>query len=342
MFALRDKLENVWTHRWSGVVLTLAFAATGLCLFVRVPAPGVSVAVMGGAAAVLSLRAKATGTEKATWMILLACFLVIEVAAIRKDRRENQEAEAQRVEEQRRRFDEIATGIETSIKQANEHFDKTMQSAQNEIGLEKSAAAQLTESLSNETGGESFPYVCSGFSKNNSVSPELSLCGIGKYPLHHISIEVQNLGLRHWPTQTAAFAEGPDLGYAESIPLHFDETTLLSPVSHSFQISSSARNGNWLQELHWRKVKDPHTQQYVWKLATLLHDFLCKPKKPCMLRYLEIHDGFPVEELKADDWWNKGLALPRSSACLHPTSRGCVSPTEIERKELSRIIPSKK
>ena len=42
---------------------------------------------MGGAAAVVSLRAKANGTEKATWMILFACFLVIEVAAIKKSAR---------------------------------------------------------------------------------------------------------------------------------------------------------------------------------------------------------------------------------------------------------------
>jgi hypothetical protein len=45
--ALRHKLEEVWTHRWSGVFLTVAPAAMGVYLFVRVPVPGVSVAVMG-------------------------------------------------------------------------------------------------------------------------------------------------------------------------------------------------------------------------------------------------------------------------------------------------------
>jgi hypothetical protein len=84
MRALRHKLEAVWTHRWSGVFLTVALAAMGVYLFVRVPVPGVSVAVMGGAAAVVSLRAKANETEKATSMILFACFLVIEVAAFKK------------------------------------------------------------------------------------------------------------------------------------------------------------------------------------------------------------------------------------------------------------------
>ena len=143
MFNLRKKLEEVWTRRWAGVILTLIFTIVVGCLFYWIPPPGVSVAVMGVLAAVVSLRTKATGTEKGVWMLLISSCLVIEVGAIKKERLLNEFAEARRVEEQRQHFSEIGNGIKSSIAQTEANFNTTMSRSDKLIVLEGQLAPSL-------------------------------------------------------------------------------------------------------------------------------------------------------------------------------------------------------
>jgi hypothetical protein len=79
-------LEQVWENRWCGIALTAIGAAGCLSCVLWVPAPGVSVAIMGLAAALMAARTKATGAEKAAWMLIISTLLVTEVLAIHKDR----------------------------------------------------------------------------------------------------------------------------------------------------------------------------------------------------------------------------------------------------------------
>ncbi len=201
MFVLRTKLKPVWESRWSGIVLTIASAGLAIYLIVKIPPPGVSVAVMGGAAALVSLRTKVSATEKATWMILLTCFLVIEVGAIRKDRRENQEAESKRAEEQRKHFSDIAGRIATAIEQGDKHFkatlqqgndnfDQTMQRAQNVIGLENNTLSRLTESLQTMTVFLTFAAMSTCQPGTDAMAFSQALCNGGKYPIYNITIYV--------------------------------------------------------------------------------------------------------------------------------------------------------
>jgi hypothetical protein len=88
---IRERAEIVWKSRWAGVVFLSCFAAATGCLEHRIPSPGVSVALMGVAAALMTARIKATGIEKAAWMIVISGLLVVEVMAIRKDRKEHDE-----------------------------------------------------------------------------------------------------------------------------------------------------------------------------------------------------------------------------------------------------------
>lgn len=85
-FALRDKLQEVWTNRWAGVVLTSVCVITAALLVYRIPSPGISAGVLAAVSVLVSLRTTATGTEKGIWVLLIVVFLVIELAAIKKDR----------------------------------------------------------------------------------------------------------------------------------------------------------------------------------------------------------------------------------------------------------------
>jgi hypothetical protein len=89
MATLRHKIELVWKNRWAGVIFIGGGAILAGCLEYRIPSPGVSVAVMGVFAALMAARTHANAIEKAAWMLLISGLLVIEVSAIRKDRREH-------------------------------------------------------------------------------------------------------------------------------------------------------------------------------------------------------------------------------------------------------------
>src|ERR1700683_4090842 len=82
----RAWLEAMWKGRWCGIVLTGAATITCAFLFYFVPPPGVSVAVMGVTAAIMTARIKPTGPEKAAWMLIISALLVIEVSAIKEER----------------------------------------------------------------------------------------------------------------------------------------------------------------------------------------------------------------------------------------------------------------
>jgi len=89
---LRNALEILWESRWAGVLFTSFFVVLTRYLEYRPASPGVAIAWLGAVAALMSLRSKATGVEKANWMLLIACLLVIEFRAIRQDRKEHDEA----------------------------------------------------------------------------------------------------------------------------------------------------------------------------------------------------------------------------------------------------------
>ncbi|MGB2604396.1 MAG: hypothetical protein WBC78_12435 [Candidatus Sulfotelmatobacter sp.] len=107
---VRAWLEGIWESRWSGIALT--GMATLVCAVLSwwIPSPGVSVAFMGVAAAMMTARTKATGTEKAVWMLIISTLLVSEVLAIRKDRREHDEQTARLLQLEKESLDNITGG----------------------------------------------------------------------------------------------------------------------------------------------------------------------------------------------------------------------------------------
>lgn len=142
---VREMSEQVWEHKRVGFVLVLAGAVLSAYWLFRIPAPGYSVTVMGVAAALMAARTKATGYEKAGWMLLMFALLFVELRAIRKDRLGSEAKQAQAEKDLKQNFSDIGEGIKVSIAESDRNFAATM--------------GKTNQVLENITGGDSFAYV---------------------------------------------------------------------------------------------------------------------------------------------------------------------------------------
>jgi len=174
-------LEALWKDRWLGVALT--GLCTVVCIYLqwRIPGPGVSVAVMGVAAALMAARTKASGTEKAVWMLIVTSLLLSEVFAIRKDRKEHDDQLAKLFGEEvgarreaKTNFEGIGTGIKTAITQSESQFKETVSQQSRHFDA---AMKQERVNLDAQTGGESFAVVIPDFTHSNSKTFPLLLTG---------------------------------------------------------------------------------------------------------------------------------------------------------------------
>jgi hypothetical protein len=142
---LRELSELVWEHKRVGFLMVLAGTVVcGWWLF-RIPSAGYAVTVMGLVAALMTARTKASGYEKAAWMLLMFGLLFVELKAIRKDRLDNEARQAQADKELKQNFSGIAEGIRTSIAESDRNVAVTM--------------GKTNKVLNNITGGNSFAYV---------------------------------------------------------------------------------------------------------------------------------------------------------------------------------------
>lgn len=85
--SLEAWLKPYWEHSVTSWVLGLIAAITAICFLHRSPVPGVSIAVLGVVAAVMSIRTLST-FEKFGWMLIVFALLYAEIRAIRVDRTE--------------------------------------------------------------------------------------------------------------------------------------------------------------------------------------------------------------------------------------------------------------
>jgi hypothetical protein len=123
---------------------------------------------------------------------------VIEVIAIRKDRREHDESLARLLSEEvdarteaKNNFTNIAQGIQTTISQSSQEFDQTMRRS-------NTIVAGVADSIKVQTGGDSFAFITLtpepatvSINFGNFTSPPgvpfflVSITSHGKYPLRN-------------------------------------------------------------------------------------------------------------------------------------------------------------
>ena len=174
-------LEALWEERWFGIALTGLFTAGCIYLQSDIPGPGVSVAVMGVAAAVMTARAKASGPEKAVWMLIITSHLISEVLALRKDRKEHdnqiagllsEEVEARR--EAKTNFEGIGGGIKAAITQGQRQFEETVLQQSRHFDATMRKEQVNFDAL---TGGESYAVVIPDLTGSNTNTFPLLLTG---------------------------------------------------------------------------------------------------------------------------------------------------------------------
>ena len=214
------------------------------------PVPGVSVAIMGFAAALLAARTKANGREKATWMLIIAALLVIEIVAIRKDRSEAYATQAKVLEEEKQRFSDIGKRIEAGMERAQAQFKSTM--------------VELQVNLRTVTGGDSYCYAdFANESPDHKTKLLLVLCR-GKYPVRDVRLRLvdqdaaseimKKIGpnLSALQQSETQFSIG-DLAAGHSTMLGFRD--LSGHDRFNFLADFSALNGSWQEEIRLRMGK---------------------------------------------------------------------------------------
>jgi hypothetical protein len=233
---VRAWLEALWEERWFGIALTSLFTAGCFYLQWNTPGPGVSVAVMGVAAAVMTARAKASGPEKAVWMLIITSLLISEVLALRKDRREHDNQIARVLSEEvgarreaKTNFEGIGGGIKAAISQSEDQFEETVSQQSHHFDATMKKEQMNFDAL---TGGDSYAVVIPDFMESNTNTFPLLLTGCDKcqYGISNPFVYLQ----------THLWAEG--LG-----DLIFHETITIDP-SFSAMIPKTVITASWTEE----------------------------------------------------------------------------------------------
>lgn len=254
---LRDEeRERQWHKRPLSIVLLYVGIVVGLYfrwLLNPVPA-GYAVTALAVAAAVMAVIGELRGLEKVAWLFLLFAFAGLELRAIRQDKEAQDEIQRDYryhqdllTAQQLKNFRDIGSGIQTTIKKSDEHFDATTKKA-----------SQVLRSI---TGGDSFAYVIP-----NNLDPGDQFHGIvwnnGEQALTGLTITIAHTSE---PTQDwgEAFYKPIFIGTVgphAHVPIPETEFVFQPKASKTngqdqYWIMLSAQNGTAEETLHFRRNK---------------------------------------------------------------------------------------
>jgi hypothetical protein len=143
------RIERIWDSRATALVLGAIGAGCAVWANIWLPLPGVSVAILGAMAAVMSLRPKMRMLEKAAWMVLISAMLGAEIHSIRRDRSTNDAKQSKIRDAENQKFDAIARGLKNAIELSKgqysstvSHVDSVLQTTQ---GVAATAQANLND-----------------------------------------------------------------------------------------------------------------------------------------------------------------------------------------------------
>jgi hypothetical protein len=217
-------------------------AAVLIFFVVRTPPPGWAVAILGMAALMLTIR-EMTYAYKCLWLLLALCFLVVELRAIRKDRSENQTAQAEARRHEDDRFAEI-------LARNQREFAATMERSE--------AIVRKSEEIASfASGGNTFPEVFPALVEQNDGKNTIGfyLNKRGVYPLYALKVNVMRPYRSKEPNQThgtGALFKLDEYNTPTSYPLYF--LPLPSENEAYYSASMWARNGQWEEVIEARRV----------------------------------------------------------------------------------------
>ena len=307
-------LEAVWEGRWFGIALTSLCTAVCVYLQWKIPEPGVSVAFMGVAAALMTARTKASGPEKAVWMLIITSLLVSEVLAIRKDREANNGQMARLLSEEiaargeaKTNFQGIGNGIKDAITQSDRQFNETMtqQSAHFDATMAK---AQVN--IDEITGGDSYLVVYPGFSPTTNSEFQIIVAVCHKCPQYSI----QNARVFLQPDMMSG--ENGQLVYQGTVDpgqAVLSETKIMpNPIGETYyKITVFARNKPTFELLKVRHNDSLGRWEFSWHIERQV-------KRPHLNLKTQIAEG-EVRKVLDDMPWNSSIKARVNPATITVT-----------------------
>jgi|ERR1700674_1397348 len=170
-----EKAEGIWKSWPVSVLLCGGGAVAALWAWRTLPAPGISIAILGLVAAVMSLRGEMRPIEKAAWMLIISTLLVAEIHSIRSDRTHaDNQAKVDRAAQD--------AAFELVLKKEDAALAESLLGFNTVAGLAK-------QSLEIETGGKSFAYLTPQVFSGITPIP-VSIYNYGKNPLTGVVVTI--------------------------------------------------------------------------------------------------------------------------------------------------------
>lgn len=163
----------------------LPFAFFSLYWLLRLPEPGLAVTVLGVAGILMAVRAdRFARLEKLLWIVIAVALSIVEVRAIRHDRKESAETQQRIQREENQRFEDL-------LAQERAHFNATVLQSENQFSK---TMKQFGENVKTITGGNSFAVVWSPLIPTETANTfPLVLQVRGRYDLQDVHVEVVKL-----------------------------------------------------------------------------------------------------------------------------------------------------
>jgi hypothetical protein len=255
-----SRAEKLWKSSAFGYLLCALGGVAGCWALYSTPLPGVSIAILGAVAAVMSLRPEMRPPEKALWIALVALLLASELRAIRVDRRSADAQALKDRKEQDSAFSAIRQKEDQSLNKTLEGFKRESDSAK-AISEKTQKIANLSErNLENITGGKSFLILRAAGIKDGYFIPAIDSSGDSIVRKAHV--RMVNLALFALDSKGSTAAEvmahdiNIEIGDMAPHESYVNFQTRI-PIgwgnSAAFNIFFSGLNGFWTEELRLRK-----------------------------------------------------------------------------------------
>lgn len=148
------RLEKIRKRDWFFFLIQLVAVVYVFLWWKSPPVPGYAIGSLAALAAFMSVHVGMRSWQRIIWMSLIGAFLVIEFRAIRTDRTQYSEKEAENRIKENQQFDSIATKLTTAMNQNQAEFEETM-SRYDQSSILLREIRQLNVQIANTEGARS-------------------------------------------------------------------------------------------------------------------------------------------------------------------------------------------
>ena len=241
-------------YAWPAAVLQVCVFTVAWYWWKATPPPGYAVAGLAFVAVLMAVRGtRFTRGEEIGWILIAFLLCVTEFDAIARDRNEFASQQRERMTQENSKFEQIASGVKTSLEDSQEQFAITLERSNRQIGLEQSAGRQLVTDINTLTGGDSYCFLTyvpgQGF---------LFFEHMGEYPLYGVDARIVTLD------EDGKIIEGQNfMGTTISVGDMISHHGNMVPIPGNLianqdffdaNIFFTARNGDWTEQMRVKKI----------------------------------------------------------------------------------------